>query len=277
MAPQRLYYRYRKGSDPGSLDLPQLQRLVRGVYVELLGEGWFEEAFGNDCVDDPVDVGAHILEELGWPAWPLAQAISSSSEEELFTILEFLHDSVAEPLERNWHDWNKCGWHVTASDAETGRAAYRERVNGLLSRYESSYVLRENGEIWEVAPSGLDSLEPMTTEDETFDARVRSAQATFRRYGATDDDKRHAIHDLADVLEHLRVTVGTGLPNRDEARLFEIANQYAIRHYNPDQKTEYDSAIWLNWMYYAFLNAIAVASELISRDTIDRTNSRESR
>ena len=50
----------------------------------------------------------------------------------------------------------------------------------------------------------------------------------------------------------------------DEGYLFDIANNYAIRHHNPDQKTDYQAGVWLDWMFYAFLNAIDVATKLVS-------------
>ncbi len=95
-----------------------------------------------------------------------------------------------------------------------------------------------------------------------MDDRVVSARRAFARYGATDDDKRHAIHDLADVLEHLRASGGTGLPTKDEGELFAIANGFGIRHHNPKQKTDYQSGPWLDWIYFSFLNSIHVVNRL---------------
>jgi len=202
---------------------------------------------------------------LGWEAWPLGNAVSNSNEEELFTIIEFLYDNVGKPTASYQHTWNGCGIHVTESDVEVGRAEYRDRINGLLERYERPYTLRVDGEIWELAPDGLEPIEPVVLGEPAIDDRIGAAQASFRRFGATEDDKRHAVRDLADVLEHLRETGQLQLPNADEARLFEIANQYGIRHHNPEQHDQYDSGIWLEWIYYAYLNTIATVTRLIAR------------
>ena len=42
----------------------------------------------------------------------------------------------------------------------------------------------------------------------------------------------------------------------DENRLFEIANQFGIRHHNPEQKTDFDKNIWLEWIFFSYLNSI---------------------
>lgn len=263
---ERPYYAYRRGAVAQPLAFDDLKRVVGRACAELDDAGWFQHGLGKDCTDASIDIGAAVLERLGWDAWPLAGAIADSDEDTLFTILEFLYDNVAKPLDVYPHAWNDCGIHVTRSDVDQGRAEYRQRINALLERYESPHLLREDGEIWAAAPSGLAELEPVPTGDPAIESRVNSAQSGFRRHGATEDDKRHAIHDLADILELLRDTVGTGLPGKDEARLFEIANQFAIRHHNPAQRTEYDSGLWLDWIYYAFLNSIAVATRLIARE-----------
>lgn len=265
MTPDRLYYRYRKGTDPDRLTFEQAKRLLRSMYRDLDGRGWFQVHMGKDCVDAPEDVGAYVLEELGWDAWPLDDAIEGASEDELFTILEFLYDNVSEPTDSSDHPYAGCGLHVRSGDDLRGRAELRERVNRIIERYEVPHTLRENGEVWESAPLGIDAQEPVSTEDPSIDDRVRAAQSAFRRHGATLDDKRHAVRDLADVLELLRSTIGTNLPSADENRLFEIANQFGIRHHNPAQKTDYDAELWLDYMYYAYLNAIATASRILAR------------
>lgn len=265
MVRDRQYYRYRRGAEPDRLTLDQLVRLVSNLYTELDDKGWFQLIMGKNCVDDSRDVGAYALERLGWDAWPLERAILDADEDALFTIVEFLYDSVAEPTNSYWHNWSQCGIHVTSADIDSGRAEFRTRLNSLLGRYERSFELRENGEVWESTPTGLEDLEPPASGDQSIDDRVQAAISSFRRHGASDDDKRRAVRDLADVLEYLRSTGGTQLPSKDEGYLFDIANNFGIRHHNPQQRTEYDSGIWLDWVFYAFLNAINMAVRLRAR------------
>lgn len=51
----------------------------------------------------------------------------------------------------------------------------------------------------------------------------------------------------------------------DESDLFQIANRFVIRHHEPSQKTNYDAAIWLPWMFYVYLASIHLSLRLIQR------------
>ena len=69
------------------------------------------------------------------------------------------------------------------------------------------------------------------------------------------DDRRNAVRELADVLEYLRPQVKDHMKD-DENDLFNIANNFGIRHHNQKQKTRYDQALWLSWIFYVYLAAI---------------------
>lgn len=263
----REYYAYRQGASVPSLDSEQARRLLVAACVELDTGGWFQRGLGKDCVDSPLDVGAVVLERFGHETWPIWKEMPDLEEVWLYSFLEFLHDQVGKPVTTSYHDWNDCGVHVTTSDAEAGRTEFRERVSLILARLESPMEFRSNGEIWRGSPDGLDDLEPDPLGDELADDKVRSAIRSFRRHAASEDDKRNAVRDLADVLDQLRATQGTGLPRDEEARLFEIANNYGIRHHNPTQRTDYDRGIWLEWIFYTYLNAISLASGVIGRES----------
>ena len=141
-------------------------------------------------------------------------------------------------------------------------------MNRYLARYDSGYKLQENGEIWRTLPFGLDDLGHSQTGEPSIDSRVKHAIESYRRRSATVDQKRDAIKNLADVLESLRESDRLGVPKDEERRLFEIANRFGIRHLNSEQNTEYDLVIWLDWMFFSFLNAISLATATISRDTL---------
>ena len=66
-------------------------------------------------------------------------------------------------------------------------------------------------------------------------------------------------------LEFLRPKVEKILPSKDEGELFLIANALGRRHHNPKQKTEYDGEIWLDWIFYCYLNTIHTATKLLKR------------
>ena len=47
--------------------------------------------------------------------------------------------------------------------------------------------------------------------------------------------------------------------------LFNIANNFGIRHLNQKQKLQYDKAVWLSWIFYHYLNTIAAFLHIIDR------------
>jgi hypothetical protein len=51
------------------------------------------------------------------------------------------------------------------------------------------------------------------------------------------------VRDLADVLEYLRPNVQTLLTSKDENDLFNLANNFGIRHHNDRQKTNCDAGL----------------------------------
>jgi len=126
------------------------------------------------------------------------------------------------------------------------------------------YELSSDGEILEIAPTGLEPLfeEIVETDDpENIDMRRQNAISKYMKYGATTSDKKDAIRELAGVLEFLKKS-GIRLQKKDESDLFRIINNFDIRHHNKSQQGEYDKEIWYGWMFYTFLSSINVLLKL---------------
>ena len=73
------------------------------------------------------------------------------------------------------------------------------------------------------------------------------------------------MRDLADLLELLRPDAHRLFSRPDEAALFNIANNFAIRHGNASQRADYDSSVWMPWIFYWYLaaaHAIVTALDL---------------
>jgi hypothetical protein len=128
---------------------------------------------------------------------------------------------------------------------------------------------RSEGEILALADNGLEGLFeaplPPKVDPNNVAARIEAARTKYRRYKSSMDERRDAIRDLADVLEYLRPQLKTVLTKKDEAALFDIANNFGIRHHNRQQKTDYDKVIWYSWMFYYYLATIHAALRLIER------------
>ena len=79
------------------------------------------------------------------------------------------------------------------------------------------------------------------------------------------DDRQESIRELVDVLEYLRPKAKEYLDSQDESDLFNIANNFGIRHHNERQKNKYDIAIWHSWMFYHYLSTIHTLLQIIKR------------
>jgi hypothetical protein len=93
---------------------------------------------------------------------------------------------------------------------------------------------------------------------------VRHAIALFRSRGSTELDKRSAVVVLAGVLEERRVLLKEKLFRKDEGALFQIANEFAIRHSSASQQGDYDPA-FLDWVFWWYLATIELTDRVLAR------------
>jgi len=257
------------------LDLPLLKRLFLVIYNELVKDGYFQESFGIDCLDGyiPGVLGEDIEAKIFWKLrkekiYPIEKCYIDYTEDDLFDIIEFLYDHCSKPIHGFFHSYSNCGNHYDKFNQEEGREYFREKINELLSEYQEGYELSPNGELQITVEPGLDTL--VKVQLPKFDAnnvedKVQYAITKFRRHRSSIEEKRESVRILADVLEFLRPDLETVLTKRDEADLFNIANNFGIRHHNPSQKTDYDQSIWCGWMFFFYLDTIHVALRLIRK------------
>ena len=266
---ERRYYAIRTGKHPlgSKLDLITFLKLFCALYTRFQKDGYFQEAFGYTCVDAGYvpgtageDVDAYFLIKLRKDnLWPIIDKYLNYSQADLFDVIEFLYDHVSKPINGFYHSYGDCGWHYDTFDQQSGRNEYRDRINKLLKDYDDGYELSRDGEMLRLAIPGTEillSTEPPQYDRENVDQRVVAAIEIFRRYRSSLDDKRNAVRMLVDVLEFLRPKLKTVLTKADENDLFHIANNFGIRHHAENQKTDYDQAIWLDWMFYYYLATI---------------------
>jgi hypothetical protein len=188
------------------------------LMCELENAGYFEKRFGKGCIDEPTEQGpAMLIEcELGiGNLWPLSEVRLANDMDLFFDVVEVLHDLVARPQRRWWHDYSRCGWHHDSFDIESGRVVYRWRVNKILARSEHGLRLAEEGDdigrlvaVTDDAPAALVQSLVVRDDGEPSD-QVRHAIALFRERGADRNQKRSAVAALALVLEERRYNVFT--------------------------------------------------------------------
>jgi hypothetical protein len=281
---RRPYHSRRTGASerPGQTD--PLQELIRGL-IRLVEEfrqgGYFDHLIVPlPCVDDGHPLGYYeeagsfqLQQELGFAvSWPLnaANQLSQAGAPMVFDVIEVLHDHIARPRHRRYHDDGDCGWHYDEFAIDPVRRLYRWRVNHLLDVSDLGVRLAEDGEdigrlVSTTDEARTDLLHRMTerTDSATGD-RVGHAVSLFRRRGATDEDKRSACIALAGVLEERRSLLKEHLTGPDEGALFEIANRFAIRHRRADQSTAY-SPVFLDWVFWAYLSTVELTDRLSNR------------
>lgn len=278
---QKPYYSVRLGKNSAAkLELPMLLQLFCVVYKKMLQEGYFQEAFGHfhsKLGRVPGTLGYDIEDSMLWKLrkqnlYPIEEKCNSYSEDDLFDVIEFLYDCVSEPISAvtDESEWLKVEeqWLYTKFNKETGRHKFRYEINELLRDYKDGYEISKTGEIFAIPDPGMESLlqEQLPEYDpEHIEVRVKAAIQKFKNRHSSPDDRRDAIRDLADVLEFLRPKLNAILTKQHESDLFNIANNYDIRHLNEKQKTDYDKSIWYSWMFYFYLSTIHTAVRLIKK------------
>lgn len=273
----RPYYSQRTGQSPRELDLANLARLFDGIWDDFKEKDYFQEWFGYECVDGgdvPGRAGRNIdrfvFSRLRKDIWGVAA--TDYTEDDLFDMIEFLHDHVSKPSGGDYHSYCDCGMHYglgnATFDAEAGRAEYRAEIDAVLRDYGTGYELSAQGEVLALAEPGMEGLlanRLPSHDEENVEARVANAIGRFRRSRSSLAEKKAAVRELSDVLEFLRPRLKEVLLSKDEADLFNIANNFGIRHHNAEQKTDYDEDFWVPWMFYHYLSTIHVALRLIRR------------
>jgi hypothetical protein len=268
--PDRRYWSERQGRGPRGdpLTIEQLRRLVFSSLDELFERYFFQEAFGYHCVDDGdmpglvgQDANAWFLRRLHRDdIWPYRAKGDRYDEDTLFDVLEALHDLVSAPVHGRFHDFAGCGWHYGIFDKLKGQQEFRSVINPALERFEQPLQMTPAGEIILLGPAEfrplLEAPLPTNADADLVTARVDEAVRIFRGRGSTKAERRQAVRELADVLEVLRPDIKDELLPKDERELFRIANGFAIRHNNRDQRHDYDDAIWLSWVFWVYLATI---------------------
>lgn len=262
---KRRYYSSRKGTlgKDSKINFEELKELFLISYKMLDEGGYFQKYFGIDCIDGyrEGELGNYIAEYIFMNLrrrglYPVYANLVDYTEDDLFDMIEFLHDHCSKGIDGHYHSYGNCGTHYNEFNDLEGQKKFRESMNPILQDYQNGFEISEQGEILILSDGGLSNLFDAnipTLDKENVSDRIDSAILKFRRHKATLDDRKEAIRELADVLEFLRPEIKKCLNRKDENDLFNIANNFGIRHHNEKQQTDYDKAIWYSYMFYHFL------------------------
>jgi hypothetical protein len=269
MKKEHKFYSLKKGVNKNidGFDLDNIKDLFLRVYQNFSHNGYFDESFGFFCVDQGkvegkvADIELEILLKIRKKGlWPVTENIKSYNEYDFFDIIEFLFFHISKPVEGTYHSYSDCGMHWDTFNKEEGQKEYISKINEILDMYKEKYILSDKGEILHKIEKGFEQIfeADIPTEKMEIKTKIQTAILLYRRYGSSLDDRINAVRNLADVLEYIRPKVKLLLTSKDENDLFNIANNFGIRHHNDKQKTDYDRSIWLSWMFYYYLSTIHV-------------------
>lgn len=276
--PRRQYYSMRAGKHPAKagFDLDDFKRFFLHTFESLERDGIFQEWLGYDCVDagfvpgrSGLDLDLFVFRRLRrQDLWPIHGNLDNYSEDDLFDMIEFLFDHASKGIDGTHHSFNDCGWHYRSFAQALGQDRFRTEINDILMDYKDGFELDASGEILTLGEDGLDALLTAKLphmDPDNVESRVDAAKLKFRRRGSSGEDRRDAVRDLADVLEYLREPAKKVLGSKDELNLFNLANNFDIRHHNKKQQIDYDRGIWLSWMFYYYLATIHACVRLIQK------------
>jgi hypothetical protein len=246
------------------------------VVTDMDSNGYLDRLVPSACADGPNDderreamttaltdrAGVHL-------SWPPNIDPDHASEERFFTYVEVLHDCVARPRRRQFHDYGQ-DFHYDDFAPVPGQQIYRWRVNALLSRTTLDLRLAEEGDdvgllvhATELSRADLVTRVLSSVDDPAEEPAAR-AIARFRGRDASRLDKKEACRALAHELEPLRERIQEHLLSGDEKLLFESANRFAIRHNRADQHDDYADE-YLDWLFWVYLSTVELMRRLAAR------------
>ena len=258
LPPARRYYAARM--QPGKVTLEGLYRKLQHLYLFFRDRDYFKAA-GITRFDLPETIKHKAALSLSFEMFPVTKwPTYNVTEDHVFEAIEFLHDHVSRPgplVEMtsetgfNYSDYD-------GYDERVGRAEFRKEANAFLADYKSGFELTKDGIVLALGTDGLQHIldaEVIPYDEVNVDSKVRTAIVRWRNRHLSLEEKKAAIRELADVFEWLKKTkeLEKILDRKDESAIFDLANNFALRHHNPNQKANYDRAIWYSWMFHFYL------------------------
>lgn len=265
----RRYYSSR--TKPRSLTLEEFYQKLQYLYLLFRDKDFFKGKAGITEGNLPEAIKHEAALDLSFQPFPVTKwSPESITEDHIFDTLEFLYDRVSKPGElvgmTNETGWNYCDYD--SYDDEVGQEEFRNKTNAVLAEYKTGFEMTEEGIILARGTDGLQHIleaEIIPYDEVNVDSKVRNAITKWRNRHLSLSEKKEAIRELADVFEWLKKTkeLGTVLDGKDESALFDLANNFGIRHHNPNQKTNYDRAIWYSWIFHFYLATYHAAIRLL--------------
>jgi len=267
----RQYYSIRKNKK--GLTVKELYQKLLSLYIIFRDKDYFKNEAGITETGIPESTQHEAMLVLDFQPFPIEEWPETKiTEDNILDTIEYLYDHVSKPGELvgmttdsgyNYYDYE-------SYDKDTGMEEYRSKINLFLWRYRKGYELSKEGKILSLGEGGLQNIlqaEIPFFGDKNIDKKVQDAIIKWRNRRLSLQDRREAIRDLTDVFEWLKKTaqLKKALSRKDESALFEIANNFSIRHHNPKQLKDYDESIWFSWMFHFYLATFHAVARMIQK------------
>lgn len=279
----RRYYTARRGQPAGPADQAEAMRRFVAVVRELDTDGLWAERLGTDCPDgigDPPEppndlfrrlLGRNIVDADG--PWPLNEhRVDGWILDDFFDLVEVLHDLASWPGTWDSHNFGGCIGHPGSFSQSCGQAVYRWKVNEVLRGSNLGVVIADAGEdrgrVALAIPATTEAIVEAALErsDSTHASEVAHAIALFRSRNRDVPTLRSAVVTLAGVLEAHRSLLKLDMLTNDENALFDIANNFDLRHRNAKQRTDVDP-VFLEWVFGWYLSTVTLVTSLRERQS----------
>ena len=256
----RRYFSQRKSGAPAITTQDFVYRFYNiylnfqeGLYFSRLGA---PPGHRRDLVSDKMRRGLAIaFGDKSYDMHPTWDKLEKMSRDSIFDLIEFLSEHVSEP-------YNADPPPDPTVRAKRGLEKWRKSVNECLEQLAPPHNLNANREIETASPSvGLRHLvDNHASPSPDAQQKIDHACRLFLKRDATVHDRRSALKELADVLEPLRDDLNNAIGKKMAGKLFDIANNYGIRHNNKEQ-LELDEN-YMRWFFYSSLSTIDLVANL---------------
>jgi len=278
-----VYFAQRQGlAEETETNLRPFADSVVDLIHEMQDLGYFPTVLPRDCVDksslDPNGINSKIQrairQPVEWPEYRHSGPLQVSNAG-LLSLIEYFHDQAQRPRTSWLHGYNECGYHYETFNRESGGVVYRWRMNEVLAAHGSEFRLgrggRQRGRLVRTLTEPIDAvLENVVAErrEKTPTDEIAESIEMFRSRSALMTEKRAALGVIANHLEPRRERIKDAISRKDESDLFNVANNFAIRHRNDHQRSDY-GVEYLDWLFVSYLGTIQLVDSLERREGSD--------
>lgn len=266
------YYSKRNNHVP--ISLGELNMRISALVDDYISRDFFKEKLGiTDTISNFDSINKKSVIQIGIHIFPIKSWLPSQIDKNrIFDTIEFLYQYVSEPSEwgpkvdeTNYHYYD---YHKYSSSK--GKKLFLNDINHIISEFEDGYEMTRDGEILykgDESESFIETDFPAYNIDDV-DPLIKKAIKQWKNRNQTLDEKKLAIINLANVFEFLKKegTLEKALNSKDSSDLFNIANNFSIRHHNKLQKPDYDIEIWYDWIIQFYIATCTTTLRLINKN-----------